>query len=343
MPKDTGLIDLLDTSTGPVETLEFYDGTEILKYDHALHAYYQIKDGQKVLCPGSTTVCGCIDKSGPLTQWAANMTVQYLKEHMLAEGTFVPKYTASVADFETLLNEARFNYRSISKDATDVGTMAHNWLEEVIKARIREEKWVGPLPGDSRAVNCINAAIDWMERHDFTPIASEFKIFSREFGYAGTADFRGWMTTCGDTNCCGHPDEDRLAYPVGTRLRVLGDFKSSKALYDEYRAQLASYRAAWEEEHPDDCFDACVLLRLGKEDGDFETVLVPQDAFEADFVGFLGTLQMYYWMKQLELDRKFDKEKKKAAAKALKAQKASKGKVKKPKVHSLIPVEGMVA
>lgn len=349
MPKDSGLQELLDNSSNPFETLTHYNGTVNIYYDSPLHAYYRLSDdGQKILIPGVTTVVGMIDKSGPLTQWAANMVVQWVIENFPVgqdddghihqtlssfyqqmrdklpweEFSAQADMTLSVGaqQLVKLLNDARFNYKAISKEATDIGHIAHKWLEEYIIDMINGVPHTSTLPNTwevevggptqemlEKATRCIQAALEWMDKHAFTPVHSERKIYSLTYDYAGTLDWIAHITSCGDPKCC----------PFHGTVRALGDFKSSRSLYDEYRAQTASYQAAWQEEFPDQPIAVRVLLRLGKDSGDFESMTMTEDEFERDFDGFLGTLQMYGWSKQLELDRKHEKALAKAAAKAL--------------------------
>lgn len=300
-----------DSFNSAIETLHFYNGEVTLYYDDALHAYYTIEGGQKLLCPGCTTVTGMIDKSGPLTQWAANQTVEYARNHVKVVSRYIDLDGLSgdfvnLTDLEPILEKARFNYRTTQKTAQDIGKLAHLWLECHTKSLMRALT-VGDLPDTvnlpviedgSKAQNCVNAALDWFGKHKFKPLQAERKIYSRQYGYAGTFDWLAYVTPCGDLSCCP------LEMGSGEVL-ALGDFKSSKSIYDEYRAQLAAYQAAWEEEFPDQPIDCRIILHLGKDDGQFNAkVLTGFNQFSTDFDGFLGALATYNWLKQLELDRK---------------------------------------
>lgn len=339
------------------ETIYLYDGQVVLHYSDLLHAYWvNDEEGQRVIVPSVTTVTSIIDKSGPLTQWAANSTTQYVLDN-IEKAMYTPNgmsqsspsniYAKSVlssiySDIKNkvqlsadkvvtvldcrqlawLLNQARFNYKTISKDATDVGHEAHTWLEGYLKHLIHlgtfliassqdvEEKYCAmhPKPTEARAFNCVNAALQWLHRHRVSPAASERRIYSKEFSYSGTEDFEGYMNTCDDVSCC----------PIGGNQRIsfIGDFKSSKAIYNEYRLQLAAYHQARIEESPDFGNDvkARIILRLGKDDGEFETLFVKPDEFDHDFDGFRAALGMYHWAKLYDLDKKD----KKASAKLLK-------------------------
>ncbi len=351
MNQDQAELEAAITGASDYARLEHYNGEVVLEYSPSLHAYTIVEDGVRFLVPGTTTVVGMIDKSGALTQWAANMTVQWFLENFPdagaretlaanyqhfkgklpwedgAEGTYSYVVKAETKDIAKLLNESRFNYRQISKDACDVGHMAHEWLERYIKAMLPgaiTDCMVRPLPAEKRAASCVEAALAWFAKHKFEPIFSEKKLYSRRYGYAGTCDWLAYVTSCGDPECC----------PFLGEALVLGDFKSSNNLYDEYFCQLASYRQAIEEEWPELQIGACTLLRLGKEDGEFEVRTSTQEEFDSDFDGFLGCLSMYHWQKQRSLNKRYERETAKAEAKAAKAEALAQEKEEKARIKA---------
>ena len=65
----------------------------------------------------------------------------------------------------------------------------------------------------------------WQDSALFEPIASEKLVFSREHGFAGTADLIG---------------------SINGRLALL-DIKTGRGVYPEYQLQLAAYAVAWGE------------------------------------------------------------------------------------------------
>jgi hypothetical protein len=337
----TGLEDILDNTFSAVENLRFYDGTVILYYDSALHVYYTVdEDGVKQLAPGVTSVCGTLDKSGPLTQWSANMTVELLRQELQPYTNEEGIIQIPSPAFEELANKARFNYRQISKTATDIGHIAHDWLEQFIKMMVskgvsmRDILIFPALPEHEKATNCVNAALDWMTLHKFRPVHSERKIYSREWGFAGTLDLTGYVTSCGDPKCC----------PFEGTIYELDDFKSSRNIYDEYRLQTAAYQYAMTEEFPDEKIQGRRILRLGKDDGEFESMFVPNESFEADIDAFLGLLQAFHWNQQIRFDKRFEKQEAKAIKAAASPPKKRRS-VKRSviKEYEPIPIEEKVA
>ena len=289
-------IDMDELGTDPgTERLLFYNGREELYYDPKLHVRYQLVDGVKILVAGTTTVTGMVDKSGALTQWAANQTIEHLK------GEILPDTAYSAFQLDTAFNQARFNYRKTSRTALDIGKLAHAWLDEYqqrLMANPNEWENVQTLPENEKARNCVVAALDWMTKHKFKPFCVEKQVYSQVHSCSGTYDHLAWITACGDKECC----------PFDGTIFILGDFKSSKRLYDEYRLQTAFYKAAHEEEFPGLPIDARLVIRLDKEGEGIETMVLLNDSYDADLDGFLGALEIYKWQKQLDYEARYAKQ-----------------------------------
>ena len=91
----------------------------------------------------------------------------------------------------------------------------------------------------------------------------------------------GWRVLATEVELHGCIDGTEKAYYSGTadavielssKRRVLLDFKSSKAVYAPYGAQLAAYGKAWNETYPEERVNTLWVVRLGKSTTpDFET------------------------------------------------------------------------
>lgn len=281
------------------EIIKLYDGKVTLVYDDKLHVYYEQVGDEKFVVAGVTSILATIAKPA-LIQWASNTCAKYVQENIKPINIKVNgeiEQFVKVADVCSLTELGRYHYKTISKDATDVGTIAHDWLEQWIKSHINvmsaSNTEAVALPDNEKASNAVQAALNWMDKHKFKPINSERKIYSREYVYSGTYDWDAYITSCGDSSCC--PFE-------GTKL-ALGDFKSSNNLYDEYRMQVRAYQHARNEESGVK-HDLGVVLKIGKHDGEFQSWVLTSDKFEEDFTGFLGALSVYNWEQQLKLDAK---------------------------------------
>ena len=163
------------------------------------------------------------------------------------------------------MTEAKKAHKEKLVDAGDVGSAAHSWIEDSIRAAIKNNQGVVanltmPAPEDERARNCGRAALDWMKLHNVRWLKTEHKIYSRQYGYAGTMDGLAFVDSC-DGECC-------YLKKFRDQLSII-DWKSSNYLRIDYLLQTAAYQQAEMEEFETD-IRARWILRLGKEDGKFE-------------------------------------------------------------------------
>ena len=225
--------------------------------------------GGKNVIPSVTEIIGdCTDKSGALTQWAANMVVGWIKENCIENISGVTANpTISYYVTESELNEARFNFKTVSQKALNIGSEVHNAIEVYLKREIArnddgEPHWDITDPVYSKlgrqAMNSFNAFNAWQKEHNLKPIALEQTVYGD--GWAGTLDFYGYFDS---------------------KLYVI-DWKSSKAHYPEMRYQVAAYLWAIRQQiigKYDPTFEewpfvernylpkGCGVLRLDKETG----------------------------------------------------------------------------
>ena len=248
--------------------IKFYNDEITLRFSERDHAYYRIDDGVPVLVEGVTQTCGIIDKSLYLIPWAVKMAAEQMLRTMPSD---VDKtWTAAIPwpQFEELVTESKKAHKNKLVDAGDVGTAAHNWIEDSIRYAIKHtngivENLTAPAPADERAQNCGHAALDWMKENKVVWKNTEHKIYSREWKYAGTMD--------------------GLAL-VNNRLAVV-DWKTSNYLRTDYLLQTAAYLKAHVEEFGDNILDRHIL-RLGKEDADFEPWHLGPETLADDFEAF---------------------------------------------------------
>lgn len=162
--------------------------------------------------PSVTTIQGILDKPA-LMYWSANCAVDYLKENI--EKLQNP---AGPHVVDGLMAEARQAFRSVSKTELDIGTQVHNAIERYIK---EGKDLSGNLP--DAVQNGFLAFLEWEEKHKARWLASELQLFNTEVGYAGTCD---------------------AILEMNGNIYLV-DFKTSKAVYDEYKDQIAAYLQAY--------------------------------------------------------------------------------------------------
>jgi hypothetical protein len=273
--------------TGPYKEYPFYNGEVTLRYyADPIHAYFEVVDGELHRKDGVTTVCHIIDKSPALVPWAAKMMYEKLMRTIPTrevDGTIV-LVPLTLEEFDHYASNAKSAHKEKLEEAANVGSMAHQWLEDYIKMRLGL-KPAGTLywPEDERSQSCVEAALDWMKRHNVRWVHTERKIYSREFGYAGTLDGVAICDSCGDKLCCPKDYKD---------VRSLIDWKSSNYLYTEYLYQTAAYEQAYEEETGEALVHRWVV-RLGKEDGKFDPWHLYEESYESHWQGFFHALELY--------------------------------------------------
>jgi hypothetical protein len=138
---------------------------------------------------------------------------------------------------EEELDEARFNFRDVSKQALDIGSDVHKAVENWFKTGKE------PIVKKPEVLSAFVAFLEWADEHEIETIDTELTVFNARS--AGTLDWVG---------------------KLDSKSTVL-DLKTSKAIYPEYRIQIAAYRYLYNLNNPDDQVEASGILRLDKETG----------------------------------------------------------------------------
>ena len=180
----------------------------------------------------TTIISDCTDKSGALTQWSANMCVQHIRENCLLS---TPHHGPNYYNVdENDLDNARFNFREVSKTALDIGSAVHQSIEDYLMTGKDPQK----TKEDDRILAGFVAFLEWMDDNHVEVIGVEETI--RGDYWAGTRDLKA---------------------VINGKVAVV-DFKTSKAIYaSEYGPQIAAYRS------PDPDVEESWILRLDKETG----------------------------------------------------------------------------
>lgn len=305
-----------------------------LRYDPKDHVYLlATDDGELEKQNGVTNVCHIIDKSGALVPWGCKMMAQKLITTAPYTGDGV---VFTRAEFENFVLACKGAHKEKLEDAGAVGHIAHNWIEQYIKLTLVGDK-EGRLAHraslvelEERAQKACIAGLDWMKKHNVRWRATERKIYSRSRKYAGTMDGLCICDSCDDVKCCPNPFKDRL---------TIADWKTSNYLYMEYLFQTAAYQFAYQEEMNEVVEDRWII-RLGKEDGEFEAWHREAHNFDMDWRGFELALDLTRHVREVELNLqarsqalraaiKAEKDAARATAKALEDEKKALAKVKR--------------
>lgn len=176
--------------------------------------------------------------------------------YFLPDGTRVPGVTTILSRFKesgALMywawqeGMAGRDFRETRQAAADAGTLAH----AMVDAEIHGREFVMPaeaLPEtQQKARTAYGIYREWAAQTKLQPIATEVPLVSSVHCFGGTID----------------------VLLIGGR-RVLGDWKTSKAVYADHLLQMAAYGALWNEHHPAEPVEGYQLMRFSKDHPDFE-------------------------------------------------------------------------
>lgn len=214
--------------------------------------------------PSVTTIIGQLDKSPQLMGWAVKTMYEYLLAHQ-------DELKASVEPKE-VFQKAKTHYKELQEQALDFGSELHNLLEVFLK----EKQVNGLLETNPRLKQPFEEFKKWQTINNFKLVENEHIVWSEAFRYAGTLD------------CVAYLNDNKL---------YLIDFKSSKAIYDDFLMQVAAYMKAFEERSKKE-IEGVGILRLPKQEGDsFEWREYTLEQANNAFNEFMH-LCSYWWEKK---------------------------------------------
>jgi len=158
--------------------------------------------------------------------------------------------------------------------AAEIGTLAHAMIQCHLTGEELDESNYSPVDID-HASNAVIKYFDWEEQHEVKPIFCEMPLVSDTDRYGGTVD----------------------CYCELDGVPTLLDFKTGKAIYDEYFVQLAAYKELLVQHgYP---VDQCRILRVGRDEieGFEERSVVDTRKY---FRIFKDLLDVYYLKKELK-------------------------------------------
>lgn len=272
--------------------IKLYNNKIEIKFNPNNHSYWLIgKLGRLTRLTGVTTYLGILDKPA-LIPWAVGLTVDYIRDHLDVINQEPNK----------ILKEAQDEAQKQRDIAAEIGKAIHAWIESHIKGEEPE------MPQDPKVLQGVNAFLDWVADNKVKFLWSEKIVYSKKFGYVGTAD---------------------LGVQIGKK-KYLADIKTGNGIYTEAILQTAAYLEAINEENQwikntKEKYDGRIIIRISKEteeeynermqkkldDGKiieipkyeiFKMVILDnREQFKKDFEAFLAVKKVYEWKKQAEL------------------------------------------
>lgn len=225
-----------------------------LSFDSKSHAYTW--DGKFV--PGVTSILQCLGKPA-LIPWASGMASDFWLKAIKDLRT----------DYSVIHKEAKVVHRKNAEHAANIGHNVHDYAECFFK------KQTLPLLITDQAKKGVEAFHKWYDSHNIKILASERRVFSKDFYFAGTCDF--------------------VAEIDG--VMGVGDIKTSSGIYPEMRFQTAAYQHALQEEKGIK-FEVRWIVRFDKKTGEFEAKSFYN--FDLDFAGFISALNLHKTLKEID-------------------------------------------
>ena len=176
-----------------------------------------------------------------LINWAANMAVDYIKMRFEKAGDTRSEFYENPLELDKLLQDARKAHCQKRDKAGDIGTIVHSSIQQWI----RGAKY--PADISKQADKMISNFIIWAKENKVEFLASEKRVYSEKYFFAGTYDF--------------------LCKIDGKTW--LGDIKTSSGIYPEMFFQCAGYQICEEEMNSKVKIDGHIIVNL-KKDGTFK-------------------------------------------------------------------------
>lgn len=230
------------SSPKPISSLLQVSSDEI-QFSEGNHQYRV----NKIPVPSVTTIIGVLNKPA-LIHWAAGLTAEYFIKN-------IPKIVSgelsfTEADAGEMYARAKTEHMRESAKATDIGSAAHDAIEQFVKTRAPIPK---PRIKTGKAVHAYNSVKryeEWERQIGVKQvIGSEIKIYHPDYKYAGMVD---------------------LLLQLSTKENMVVDLKTSAAFYEpDMPLQLAAYAKGVEKTYGFP-IHRIGILRISKKTGEME-------------------------------------------------------------------------
>lgn len=158
-------------------------------------------------------------------------------------------------------------------EAAAIGTLAHEMVQADLQGYKVDTSMYSPIQV-SLAENSVLSFLEWKSRHRIEPIICEVPMVSDKLRFGGTVD----------------------CYCMMDGVPTLLDFKTGKAIYDEYFVQVSAYKELLlEAGHP---VERVQILRIGRDEteGFEERAITDTTKY---FNIFANLLDIYYIKREL--------------------------------------------
>lgn len=269
------------------------DGKHTIQFSESSHRY---KLNGKPAVGVTTFIKAGYPTSMGLIQWMKGQSIQHVWDRLTIPSPTHMIYTNSFTQFNEadriqLFKDAKAADQKSSQEAADIGTLVHDfaYLTELGKVEEAQRLYtqITELKVADKIINGINKFKGWKKDNIDELVASESLVASPTHLFCGKFD--------------------RLARRNG-RL-ILGDFKTSGDIYADQFIQLGAYTIAIKEWLGLDV-EGLEILRFGKEDGEFQTMLIDDKTEIKMFQAQAIRCRQTHEFRKIEQDPRFDWKKK---------------------------------
>jgi len=257
----------------------------LLIFDEETHRY--VLDGNRV--PGVTTfIKGGFVTSEALVSWQKGKAAEYALEIGLQLGMVGEPLTETRK--KEIVKEAKTKDKEAAEAAAAIGTLVHDYAYHSELRHEEEVQEILAIAGDHPDWQKIKNGIDkfeaWNKENKDELLMSETIVGSAVHQFGGKFD--------------------RLSKGF-----ILDDFKTSNSIYIDHFNQLGAYAVALEE-WMGISVKGLRVLRFGKEDGEFQPLLINDlEEIKAFKTQAILCRQTYKFKLKWEADKRFDWKRKK--------------------------------
>lgn len=236
---------------------ESFDKKHVIEFNEGSHRYKL--DGKAAVGVTTFIKAGYITSMG-LISWYKTQTAIALLNALTVPGEYglLPRdgfWPLAQESADELIKEAKQADRNVSQEAADVGTICHGFAELHSLGKIEEAQALLEKVRGAEAwpliAACIDKYMEWALQNKGKLVCAEGLVGSPTYLFCGKFD--------------------RLDM-VNGKLR-LRDYKTSKDIFLDQYIQLGAYSLAIKEWMGLDV-EELEVLRFGKEDGTFDTLLI---------------------------------------------------------------------
>ena len=316
---------------------KLYNDEITIEYLDSKHWYHLKGEPRFPLITSVTGATAIYDKSFQLIKWATKIDIDYIQQFVTASAEEVQK-----SELLLVIAESRDEHNRIKDKAANVGNIVHLFCELFVqsqltksingqltksingqltksingqltksingqlkqakdstedlikqainisdlksKIKFNEYDEVTQKEMTIKIYNGVNAFVKWFNEHEIEFISSERVVYSRQHNFVGKNDF----------------------HAIIDGVRTVGDFKTSKGIYDDHLFQLSAYWAAMEEEDQT-LSNQGMIIKFDKESGDFEIKTISRDEHEKNYDAFLALLTVKERAKELEKEKRISR------------------------------------